>query len=126
MRKILVINDDPALLDLVTSMLDAEENLAVMTATEGNAALQLARRYPPHLVLLDLTLPGRDGFSVLRLLKRDRRTVNAKVIILTGLDSDAARTSSEKLGADSFMTKPSSTVAMMEEISRLLRIEIFA
>ena len=95
-----------------------------MTASTGDEALTLYRMYPPKLVLLDLTLPDRDGFSVLRLPKRDRRTANCKVIILTGTDNEAVRDSAAKLGADPFMAKPFSPSALLEEIGRLLHIEV--
>ena len=122
--KVMAIDDDPNILDLVTSILDDEEIFAVRSAWDGNQALQMCLMRPPHLILLDLTLPGRDGFSVLRLLKRDRRTANSKVIILTGQDNEAARSSAGKLGADAFMTKPFSPIDLLNQISQLLNVPV--
>jgi len=122
--KIAVVDDDPGLVDLITSILEGEQTFAIMTANNGDQALQLCRTYPPHLVLLDLTLPGKDGFSVLRLLKRDRRTASAKVVILTGQDSESIKSSAMKLGADSFMTKPFGAKQLLDEVASLLRIDL--
>ena len=122
--KVMAVDDDPNILDLITSILDDDEIFAVRSAWDGNQALQMCLMRPPHLILLDLTLPGRDGFSVLRLLKRDRRTANSKVIILTGQDNEAARSSAGKLGADGFMTKPFSPMDLLNQISQLLNIPV--
>ena len=114
----------PKIVELVTTILEDQDDFEIMTAATGDEALALCRIHPPNLVLLDLTLPDRDGFSVLRLLRRDRRTANSKVIVFTGTDSEAVRGVAIKLGADAFMAKPFSPWDLLAEISRLLHIEV--
>lgn len=124
MKRILIVDDDVNTVDYVEAVLENEPGLMIGKAYDGNQALQVATQWPPHLVLLDITLPGRDGLSVLRLLKRDRRTAHAKVIVITGANSGAAEVNSMKLGADGFMTKPFSPQDLQRKVSELLHIDL--
>ena len=79
MAKILVIDDEPSIVNLVTAYLKPE-GYEVHTAVDGNAGLKAARAYKPDMIVLDLMLPGKDGFEVLSQLRRES---NVYVILLT-------------------------------------------
>ncbi len=87
MTRILIVDDDPNIVNLASATFDDDANVDIFTAYDGIQAIEVANANPPELVILDVTLPGRDGFAVLRLLKRDRRTGLAKLIIITGKNS---------------------------------------
>jgi two-component system, OmpR family, response regulator len=124
MKKILIVDDDVNIVEYAEAVLEGEPSFIIGKAYDGNQALQVATQWPPHVVLLDITLPYRDGLSVLRLLKRDRRTAHAKVIIITGQDSGAAEVNAMKLGADAFMTKPFTPDGLFGKVAEVLGIDL--
>jgi CheY-like chemotaxis protein len=93
----------------------------VTTAVDGRAALAKARALTPDLVVMDLAIPGIDGWEVTRRLKRDRRTRDIPVIALTGYVLAGARERARQAGCDSFLTKPCLPDALTREIRRVLR-----
>ena len=122
MTRILIVDDDPNIVNLATAVFDDDPNLEIFTASDGIAAVEVAQANIPDLVILDVTLPGRDGFAVLRLLKRDNRTRRAKVIIITGQNSGSAQVTATKLGADGFLGKPFNPMDLLGLASRLANI----
>ncbi|MGH8167607.1 MAG: response regulator, partial [Woeseiaceae bacterium] len=100
--EILVIDDDPAVRDLVSRYL-IKEGFGVRTASSGEEGLEIARRVNPDAITLDLLMPGVDGWSVLTQLKADPELANIPVVIVTILDNkDMGYT----LGAADYLTKP--------------------
>lgn len=83
MAKILVVDDDPKILDIVQHFL-GEAGYQVHTTDKSEGAAQLASEIQPDLILLDIRMPGKDGYAVLDDLKKDRRTGKLPVIIITG------------------------------------------
>jgi CheY-like chemotaxis protein len=82
--RVLVVDDDPIQRELVSDIL-AGEGYAVETAGSGEAGLEAARTAPPDVIVLDLFLPGMDGASVVRELRRDARLSDVRVIVTTGV-----------------------------------------
>jgi DNA-binding response OmpR family regulator len=78
----------------------------VVTATDGHGALQQVRKQLPHLILLDLMIPGIDGFEVCRDLKRRPETMQIPIIILTARGEEIDRIVGLELGADDYVVKP--------------------
>ncbi len=101
-RLILVVDDEPGVLD-VARMYLGREGFRVTLAADGPAALAAAEREPPDLIILDLMLPGLDGFEVCRRL---RRTSDVPIIMLTARDEDVDKIVGLELGADDYITKP--------------------
>ena len=101
-RTVLVIDDDPNALDLMGRMLQ-DAGLRVVTASDGIAALELARTLRPVAITLDVVMPGMGGWEVLRQLKQDSETRDIPVIIVTMTDD---RDMGYALGATEFLTKP--------------------
>ena len=118
-HKILLVEDNPFLLDMYsTKFKDVGFNIVV--AQDGEMAITKAKEERPDLVLLDVVLPKKDGFEVLKTLKSDSATAGIPVILLTnlGLDSDVKR--GLELGAQSYIIKahftPTEVVAKVKEV----------
>jgi DNA-binding response OmpR family regulator len=103
--KVLVADDEPHLLRLVKFRLE-REGYEVLTAVDGEAALQVARDEHPDLCVLDVMMPKRSGFDVLRELRSDERCAGMKVIMLTARAQDRDVDVGFSLGADDYITKP--------------------
>jgi DNA-binding response OmpR family regulator len=103
--KVLVADDEPHLLRLVKFRLE-REGYDVITAGDGEAALELARREHPDLCVLDVMMPKRSGFEVLRALREDEAHRDIKVIMLTARAQDRDVDAGFSLGADDYITKP--------------------
>lgn len=104
MKKILFIEDESALQKAVTSAL-LQEGYDVRSAVTGEAGLALAKKELPNLILLDLVLPERDGFSVLEELKKDPATGGIPVIIMSNLESSEDVEKALARGATTYLVK---------------------
>ena len=102
--RILLIDDD--YLDIMFLADTLEEDYEVIFASDGAAALASAGHSLPDLILLDVMMPGIDGFEVCRRLKADNRTKEIPVIFITGLSEAAAETKGLKMGAVDYISKP--------------------
>jgi two-component system, OmpR family, alkaline phosphatase synthesis response regulator PhoP len=117
MAKILVIDDEPSIVNLVTAYLKPE-GYEVYSAPDGNAGLKAAHAYRPDLIVLDLMLPGKDGFEVLSQLRRES---NVYVILLTAKTEETDRIVGLSVGADDYVTKPFSPRELVARIKAALR-----
>ena len=99
---ILVVDDEPKIVRLARDYLE-QGGFRVLSSGDGNDALDVARREKPDLVVLDLSLPGMDGFDVCRALRRDS---NVPIIMLTARVEEADRLIGLELGADDYVVKP--------------------
>lgn len=117
MAKILVIDDEPSIVNLVTAYLKPE-GYEVYTTSDGNAGLKAARAYKPDLIVLDLMLPGKDGFEVLSQLRRES---NVYVILLTAKTEETDKIVGLSVGADDYVTKPFSPRELVARIKSALR-----
>lgn len=116
-QRILVVDDETSVLKTVRAYLE-QESFVVATAAEGKAALALARTFQPDLVILDVMLPGMDGFGVLRELRRES---NVYVLMLTAKASEVDRVVGLELGADDYLTKPFSPRELVARAKAILR-----
>ena len=103
--RVLVADDEPHLLRLVKFRLE-REGYEVLTATDGESALKVAREERPDLCVLDVMMPKRSGFDVLRELRSDDGFAGMKVIMLTARAHDRGVDVGFSLGADDYITKP--------------------
>ncbi len=117
MPTVLVVDDEPAIRALIRAALAQH---TVLEATDGKAALEMARARRPDVVLLDVALPGLSGLDVCRRLKADPVTAGAAVLLLTGLPQPADRMAREG-GADGCIAKPFSPNGIVQEIEQALR-----
>ena len=102
---VLIIDDDPLLGSGLRSLLEWE-GFRCAEAGDGRKALDIARRWPPQCVFVDLDLPGVDGFAVVRQLRADPRMRRAHVHCLTGRGDAAARRRARRAGCEAFLLKP--------------------
>ena len=115
--EILVADDDPSISQLVRLYLE-KEGFAVRTAARGDQALEEFLRLPPDLMLLDVMLPGQDGFQV---LKAVRKAGSIPVIMLTARDDTIDKVLGLELGADDYITKPFDGKEMVARVKAVLR-----
>jgi len=115
--KILVIDDEQSILDLVTAYL-RQENYKVYTAMDGPSGLQAARAFKPDLIVLDVMLPGMDGIE---LLSRLRRESDVYVIMLTAKSEETDKIVGLSVGADDYLTKPFSPRELVARTKAALR-----
>ena len=114
---ILVVDDEESMRDMLTRYLTAE-GFTVETAGDGPAALAAARRLQPDLIVLDVMLPGMDGFDVLRRL---RETSQVFVLMLTARAEETDKVVGLTVGADDYLTKPFSPRELVARVKALLR-----
>ena len=123
---ILLVDDEVRNLRLVEPML-AAEGYAVRTAANGAEALEAMQAAPmPDLVLLDVMMPGIDGFEVAARLKSDERTRNVPVIMVTALDDRHSRLKALAAGVEDFVSKPVDRPELVTRVRNLLRLKEFS
>jgi two-component system alkaline phosphatase synthesis response regulator PhoP len=118
--EILIIEDHIELIDILEREL-LRHHYRVRVATDGQTGLSEAQRQPPGLIILDLKLPGLNGWEVCRLLRKDPRTKAIPILILTALGEEANRIRGLETGADDYLTKPFSLRELIARIKALLR-----
>jgi DNA-binding response OmpR family regulator len=118
MSTILVVDDEPHIREVVGSYL-AREGHGVVYAADGNAALEAALATPPDLIVLDVMLPGRSGFDVLRALRA--AGVGSAVILLTAREDVIDRVAGLEIGADDYVTKPFEPRELVARVGAVLR-----
>jgi two-component system cell cycle response regulator len=121
--KILVVDDIEANVRLLAAKLEAEY-YDVLTASDGVTALELAAGHAPDIVLLDVMMPGMDGFQVCRRLKDDPETRHVPVVLVTALDGRGDRIAGLEAGADEFLTKPIDDVMLFARVRSLTRLKM--
>ena len=120
MKKILIVDDQPELRQLVALSL-GEDAYHIYYAENGESALEQARAEQPDLVILDLMMPGTpDGFGVCWELKADPELQHSKVLILSGRPADESSEACEQFGADGFIAKPFSPMGLAARVEDLL------
>jgi DNA-binding response OmpR family regulator len=119
--RILVVDDEPDVLELVVFHLE-KEAYRVDVADTGDRALKMARENLPSLLVLDLMLPGINGLEICRLLKRDPKTRDIPILMLTARASEEDRVKGLELGAHDYVTKPFSPRELVLRIKNLLRL----
>jgi len=117
MAKIAVIEDDRTLADLLKYNL-SREGFAVFTAGDGNSGLELIRREKPDAIIMDVMLPGMDGFELTRLLRRESA---APVLMLTARSDEIDKVLGLELGSDDYLTKPFSMRELLARVKAMLR-----
>ncbi|MCR6498573.1 PleD family two-component system response regulator [Shinella sp. CPCC 101442] len=120
--RILVVDDIPANVKLLEARLLAEY-FDVLTADNGYEALSICERTQVDLILLDIMMPGIDGFEVCERLKANPRTAHIPVVMVTALDQPSDRVRGLKAGADDFLTKPVNDLQLMSRVKSLVRLK---
>lgn len=117
--KILVVDDDPSSIKLIQHVLELE-GYDVVVAENGLQALKKAASENPDFVILDLMLPGVDGFEVCRRMRKESNTAHVPILILSGKEDEANMVEAFKVGADAYMIKPFKSPELRGQIRKLL------
>ena len=118
-QKILIVDDSPTQLELMMTPLKSK-GYRIVTAVDGEEALEKAERERPDLIVLDIVLPKKNGFQVCRQLKTTPDTKDIKILILTSKNQESDRLWGLKQGADDYMTKPFAEEELMVNVAKLL------
>lgn len=119
MAKILVVDDSPTSRQIITNMLDGTGH-HIVTACDGEEALQKATAEHPALILLDVVMPGQNGFQVCRQLKTDPVTQDIKIILVSSKSQKTDRFWGLKQGADEYITKPFEEAELLQSVAQCL------
>ncbi len=118
--RILIADDDPQIVRLVRSYLE-QAGFQALTAADGEQALRVIRHDRPDLVVLDVMMPKRDGFELVRLLRADAHLAGIPILMLTARVEDADKLRGLDLGADDYLTKPFNPSEVVARARALLR-----
>lgn len=121
-KRILLVDDEQNILMLVKQILEMA-GYNVDTASNGPEALEKARKVTPDLIVLDLMLPGLDGYQICGILKHDRLTMKTPILILTARSQPKDYELGMKVGASAYMTKPFEPLALIAKVGELLGIK---
>lgn len=119
-EKILIIEDDPDIVEMITYNLE-KEGFNVVSSSNGEDAIDLLRIEHPNLVILDLMLPGLDGFEVCSSIRNTPETSHIPVIMLTAKSREIDKIAGFEIGADDYVTKPFSPKELIARIRAVLR-----
>ncbi|OIO37228.1 MAG: hypothetical protein AUJ75_04600 [Candidatus Omnitrophica bacterium CG1_02_49_10] len=118
-KKVLLVDDEEELVRAVSIRLRAA-GYEVVTAGDGEEGLMKARSASPDLIILDLMMPKRDGYSVCRILKFDNNFKNIPILMLTARGQDKDKQMGTDLGADGYITKPFESEALLSAVKGFL------
>lgn len=121
--RVLVVDDILANVKLLEAKLTSEY-FEVITALDGPSALEVIEAEMPDIILLDVMMPGMDGFEVCRRIKANPVTEHIPVVMVTALDQASDRVSGIEAGADDFLTKPVNDIALMARVKGLVRLKV--
>lgn len=116
---ILIVEDDPQAVKLIKFILE-KEDYSTISAKDGEEGLQMAREKKPDLIVLDLMLPGMDGYRVCEILKADADTKEIPVIVLTALDTGVDFEKALEKKADWYITKPFEPQHLLKRVNYLI------
>lgn len=118
--KILLADDEPDILDIIGYNLE-KEGYEVITAKDGQQALDLCRQHQPHLIILDIMMPYKTGIEVCNVLRTLPDFKDTPIVMLTALNDETSHIKGLDSGADDYISKPISTKVLMSRINALLR-----
>jgi two-component system alkaline phosphatase synthesis response regulator PhoP len=119
-KKILIVDDEQDILELISYNL-SKEGYKVQTAPDGMKGLEVARRVRPDLVILDVMMPGMDGFEVCRTLRQDKEFAETAIMFLTAKSGEIDQILGLELGADDYLQKPISPRVLLARVKSMLR-----
>ncbi len=119
-KRILLIDDEEDFCFFIKQNLMISGGFLVTYATNSDKGISLAKRYSPDLILLDIRMPKRDGFAVLKTLKENPKTLSIPIIMLTAVKDDGARLEASRLYGEDYLTKPVTIEELKAKINTAL------
>ncbi len=120
--RILIVDDQPASVKLLSAKL-SNEYYHTLSAEDGASALDTVERDAPDLVLLDVMMPGMNGFEVCQRIKQNPKTLHIPVVIIAALDSRQDKIRGLEAGANHFLTKPADDTTLFARVRSLVRLK---
>ena len=117
-KKILIADDELNIRSLVSRMLG--KDYIVIEATNGEEAIDIAKRQEPDLILMDLMMPQMDGYTACSSIKTDQATKGIPVVMLTGVIHELNKSFAREMGADGYLSKPFSSQVLVDTVNRFL------
>ena len=121
-KKILIVEDDPSFSRAINHIVE-KEGYDVSTASNGMTGLRMATEDKPDLLILDVMLPGIDGFEICSRLRNEPQTAKLPIMMLSAKGQESDKTTGLKVGADEYLTKPVDRELLLEKITTLLAKE---
>ena len=118
-HRILIVDDEEDIVALLKMRLEAE-GYEILVASDGQEALDIAKREIPDLIILDLMLPKIDGYKVCRMLKFDERYKKIPIILFTARSQSSDKDLGMEVGANAYLTKPFDPAVLLDNIKKLL------
>ncbi len=118
-KEILIVDDEPDVVVPIQFLME-QQGYLVMIAERGEDALDLIYQYKPDLVILDILLPGIDGYEVCEIIRLDANYREVKIIFLTARDREVDIAKGLSLGADAYITKPFSNTELVTKVRELI------
>lgn len=122
-KKILIADDEPDILDILSFNLNAE-GYEVITAANGDAAIEKAVKNNPDLIILDMMMPGKSGMDVCQILRAKPAFQNTLIIFLTAINDENTEVKGLESGADDYLTKPVKPKVLLSKIKSLFRRDV--
>ena len=116
---VLIVDDDPFIRKLIVTTLEGVSSFDLHQASDGEEAVQTARREGPRLVFLDIDMPRMDGIEACRRMRAEPAMEGARIVMLTASSEDSARDRAAEAGADRFLTKPFSPLDLLRLVDEL-------
>ncbi len=118
-KEILIVDDEPSIVVPVQFLMQ-QQGYTVLVAEDGHDALDMIYKYQPDLVLLDIMLPGIDGYEVCEIVRLNPKLRNVKIIFLTAKGREVEIAKGMALGADAYITKPFSNAELVAKVKSVL------
>ncbi len=118
-KRVLLIEDEPNIIEAVSFIL-SRDGYDVKTHSNGHDAIEAVLARAPDLIILDVMLPGRSGFDILRDIRANEQTADLPVLMLTARGQDTDRDMAERYGASQYMTKPFSNADVLATVRDLM------
>ncbi|HMK50580.1 MAG TPA: response regulator [Thermodesulfovibrionales bacterium] len=126
MPKILIVDDDPVIRNLLEQILEPfeEHGVELLTADNGVAALEVVRSARPEVIFLDVMMPRMNGFEVCKIVKNDPDIANCYVVMLTAKGQEVDKQKAKEIGVDCYITKPFNITELVGKVSEVMGIKI--
>ena len=121
MTKILIVDDEKHILDLLVDIFNDIKDMEVLCARDGREALSIAEINIPDIVLLDAKLPKLDGYEVCKFIKKDPAMAHTKVLMISGMTQKSDLIKAREAGVDDYISKPFTSTVLIERVEKVLR-----
>lgn len=119
-KKILIADDEPDILEIIQFNLQ-QEGYEVITAKNGDEAIEMAKKHHPSLIILDIMMPGKNGIDVCNILRMDPAFKETLIVFLSALSDESTEIRGLETGADDYLTKPISPKVLLSKVNALFR-----